>query len=248
MSNTVLELRNIRKSYGEELVLSDISLTIKEHEATVLIGASGSGKSTILRCVNLLVGIDDGSIYLDDQDISDPAIDVDKIRKKMGIVFQSFNLFPHMNVLENITLAPIKVHKISKDVAIENALKLLDDFDLKDKAFEFPDKLSGGQQQRAAIIRAIATNPRVLLLDEITSALDPVLVGEVLSVVRDLKAKGMTMLLATHEMNFATQVADQVCYLDEGSIVEKGPASQVIESPIDSKTKKFLNTVSQKNK
>lgn len=247
MSKTVLSVNNIRKSYEKEIVLQDVSLEVKEHSATVLIGASGSGKSTILRCINLLTGIDDGAIYLDGEEISSPLINVDEARRKMGMVFQSFNLFPHMSVLDNITLAPIKAHRVSKEEARSNALQLLDDFDLKDKANEFPDKLSGGQQQRVAIIRSIATNPRVLLLDEVTSALDPVLVGEVLSVVKKLKSEGMTMVLATHEMNFATQVADEVCFLEKGFIVERGPASKVIEDPSDVRTKEFLHRVRHKN-
>lgn len=247
MSKTVLLVKNIRKSYEKEIVLQDVSLEVKEHSATVLIGASGSGKSTILRCINLLTGIDDGAIYLDGEEISSPLINVDEARRKMGMVFQSFNLFPHMSVLDNITLAPIKAHRVSKEEARSNALQLLDDFDLKDKANEFPDKLSGGQQQRVAIIRSIATNPRVLLLDEVTSALDPVLVGEVLSVVKKLKSEGMTMVLATHEMNFATQVADEVCFLEKGFIVERGPASKVIEDPSDVRTKEFLHRVRHKN-
>lgn len=247
MSKTVLSVKNIRKSYEKEIVLQDVSLEIKEHRATVLIGASGSGKSTILRCINLLTGIDDGAIYLDGEEISSPLINVDEARRKMGMVFQSFNLFPHMSVLDNITLAPIKAHRVSKEEARSNALQLLDDFDLKDKANEFPDKLSGGQQQRVAIIRSIATSPRVLLLDEVTSALDPVLVGEVLSVVKKLKSEGMTMVLATHEMNFATQVADEVCFLEKGFIVERGPASKVIEDPSDVRTKEFLHRVRHKN-
>ncbi len=247
MNNPVLSLQNIRKSYESELVLQDISLDVFEHKATVLIGASGSGKSTILRCINLLVEIDDGAIYLDGEEISNPLININKTRKKMGMVFQSFNLFPHMNVLENITLAPQKVHNKTKAESVEIALNLLTDFDLKDKAYEYPDKLSGGQQQRVAIIRSIATNPRVLLLDEVTSALDPVLVGEVLSIVRDLKSKGMTMVIATHEMNFATQVADEVCYLDQGKIVERGPASKVILDPQNLKTKEFLKNIHDKS-
>jgi len=247
LNNPVLSLQNIRKSYESELVLQDISLDVFEHKATVLIGASGSGKSTILRCINLLVEIDDGAIYLDGEEISNPLININKTRKKMGMVFQSFNLFPHMNVLENITLAPQKVHNKTKAESVEIALNLLTDFDLKDKAYEYPDKLSGGQQQRVAIIRSIATNPRVLLLDEVTSALDPVLVGEVLSIVRDLKSKGMTMVIATHEMNFATQVADEVCYLDQGKIVERGPASKVILDPQNLKTKEFLKNIHDKS-
>jgi polar amino acid transport system ATP-binding protein len=242
MSN-VLELVNVRKSFDNELVLNDLSLTVKEHTATVLIGASGSGKSTLLRCINLLETIDDGQIFLDGQEISDPLISVDEVRRKLGMVFQSFNLFPHKTVLENITLSPIKVHGIAPDQAREQAMVLLKRFDLADKADQYPDRLSGGQQQRVAIIRSLAVNPRVLLLDEITSALDPVLVNEVLSIVRDLKHDGMTMVLATHEMGFATQVADEVCFLESGLILERGSADQVLESPQHAKTKDFLKRV-----
>jgi polar amino acid transport system ATP-binding protein len=242
MSN-VLELVNVRKSFDNELVLNDLSLTVKEHTATVLIGASGSGKSTLLRCINLLETIDDGQIFLDGQEISDPLISVDEVRRKLGMVFQSFNLFPHKTVLENITLSPIKVHGIAPDQAREQAMVLLKRFDLADKADQYPDRLSGGQQQRVAIIRSLAVNPRVLLLDEITSALDPVLVNEVLSIVRDLKHDGMTMVLATHEMGFATQVADEVCFLESGLILERGSAEQVLKSPQNAKTKDFLKRV-----
>lgn len=239
----VLEVRNLRKSFEENLVLNDLSLIVPDHTATVLIGASGSGKSTLLRCINLLDTIDDGSIFLDEKEISDPEIDVDEVRKKLGMVFQSFNLFPHMSVLENITLSPIRVHKVSKTQARDEAMTLLRRFDLADKADQYPDRLSGGQQQRVAIIRSIAVKPRLLLLDEVTSALDPVLVNEVLSIVRDLKADGMAMVLATHEMGFATQVADEVCFLKDGSIVERGPASQVISAPQQDETKDFLRRV-----
>jgi polar amino acid transport system ATP-binding protein len=220
-----------------------VNLTVPEHTATVLIGASGSGKSTLLRCINLLEPIDDGLILLDGQEISDPAINVDVIRRKLGIVFQSFNLFPHMTIRENITLAPIKVQGKSRDEANELADGLLKRFDLLEKADEYPDRLSGGQQQRAAIIRSIAVNPRLLLLDEVTSALDPVLVNEVLSIVRDLKSDGMTMVLATHEMGFATQVADQVCFLESGLILERGTPEQVLKAPSHQKTKEFLKRV-----
>jgi|UniRef100_UPI004049FB6C polar amino acid transport system ATP-binding protein len=242
MSN-VLELVNVRKSFDNELVLNDLSLTVKEHSATVLIGASGSGKSTLLRCINLLETIDDGQIFLDGQEISDPLISVDEVRRKLGMVFQSFNLFPHKTVLENITLSPIKVHGIAPDQARDQAMVLLKRFDLADKADQYPDRLSGGQQQRVAIIRSLAVSPRVLLLDEITSALDPVLVNEVLSIVRDLKHDGMTMVLATHEMGFATQVADEVCFLESGLILERGSAEQVLKSPQNAKTKDFLKRV-----
>jgi polar amino acid transport system ATP-binding protein len=242
MSN-VLELVNVRKSFDDELVLNDLSLTVKEHTATVLIGASGSGKSTLLRCINLLETIDDGQIFLDGQEISDPLISVDEVRRKLGMVFQSFNLFPHKTVLENITLSPIKVHGIAPEQARDEAMVLLKRFDLADKADQYPDRLSGGQQQRVAIIRSLAVNPRVLLLDEITSALDPVLVNEVLSIVRDLKHDGMTMVLATHEMGFATQVADEVCFLESGLILERGSAEKVLKNPQNAKTKDFLQRV-----
>jgi polar amino acid transport system ATP-binding protein len=196
-----------------------------------------------LRCINLLDTIDDGSIYLDGKEISDPEINVDDVRRNLGMVFQSFNLFPHMSVLENITLSPIRVHKVSKLQARDEAMTLLRRFDLADKADQYPDRLSGGQQQRVAIIRSIAVKPRLLLLDEVTSALDPVLVNEVLSIVRDLKADGMAMVLATHEMGFATQVADEVCFLKDGNIIERGPASQVISAPQQDETKDFLRRV-----
>ena len=244
MSN-VLELQNVRKAFGSEVVLNNLSLQVPEHTATVLIGASGSGKSTLLRCINLLETIDDGQIFLDGQEITDPAIKVDEVRRKLGMVFQSFNLFPHKTVLENITLAPIKVQNKSADEAREIATKLLSRFDLADKSDQYPDRLSGGQQQRVAIIRSLAINPRLLLLDEITSALDPVLVNEVLSIVRDLKHDGMTMVLATHEMGFATQVADEVCFLESGNILERGSAEQVLKNPTNQITQDFLKRVHQ---
>jgi polar amino acid transport system ATP-binding protein len=243
--SNVLELVNVRKSFDTELVLNNLSLTVPEHTATVLIGASGSGKSTLLRCINLLETIDDGQIFLDGKEISDPLINVDEIRRNLGMVFQSFNLFPHKTVLENITLSPIKVHGKSKDEANTHALALLNRFDLSDKADQYPDRLSGGQQQRVAIIRSLAVNPRLLLLDEVTSALDPVLVNEVLSSVRDLKIDGMTMVLATHEMGFATQVADEVCFLESGSIIERGTPEQVLKNPVNPKTQEFLKRVHQ---
>jgi polar amino acid transport system ATP-binding protein len=239
----VLEIKNLRKCFDDNLVLDDLSLAVPDHTATVLIGASGSGKSTLLRCINLLDSIDDGSIFLDGREISDPGIDVDEVRRSLGMVFQSFNLFPHMSVLDNITLSPIRVHKISKLQARDEAMTLLRRFDLADKADQFPDRLSGGQQQRVAIIRSIAVKPRLLLLDEITSSLDPVLVNEVLSIVRDLKTEGMAMVFATHEMGFATQVADEVCFLKNGKIVERGPASQVISAPEHPDTQDFLQRV-----
>lgn len=239
----VLEVKNLRKSFDDNLVLNNLSLDVPDHTATVLIGASGSGKSTLLRCINLLDTIDDGSIHLDGNEISDPKVNVDEVRKSLGMVFQSFNLFPHMSVLDNITLSPIRVHKMSKAQARDEAMTLLRRFDLADKADQYPDRLSGGQQQRVAIIRSIAVKPRLLLLDEVTSALDPVLVNEVLSIVRDLKSDGMAMVLATHEMGFATQVADEVCFLKDGNIIERGPASQVISAPQEAETKDFLRRV-----
>ena len=241
----VLAISNIRKSFGSEVVLNNLSLAVPEHTATVLIGASGSGKSTLLRCINLLESIDDGQIFLDGEEISDPLINVDEVRRKLGMVFQSFNLFPHKTVLENITLAPMKVQGKNKDEASVAALALLKRFDLADKADQYPDRLSGGQQQRVAIIRSLALNPRLLLLDEITSALDPVLVNEVLSIVRDLKSDGMTMVLATHEMGFATQVADEVCFLESGNILERGSAQDVLHAPKNPKTQEFLKRVHQ---
>ena len=240
---SVLEIRGLRKSFGSEVVLSNVDLEVPDHTATVLIGASGSGKSTLLRCINLLEDIDDGEIFLDGKEISDPEVNPDEVRRNLGMVFQSFNLFPHMSVLENITLAPIKVQGKSSEQARNEAIELLKRFGLGDKADEYPDRLSGGQQQRAAIIRSIAINPRLLLLDEITSALDPVLVNEVLSIVRDLKSDGMAMILATHEMGFATQVADHVCFLESGIILERGSAEQVINRPSHEKTKDFLKRV-----
>ena len=240
MSQPVLEVKQLRKSYGDDVVLEDISFTVPVHTATVFIGSSGSGKSTLLRCINLLDQIDDGSIVLDGEDITAVGADVDKVRRKLGIVFQYFNLFPHMKVIDNITLAPMKVQGISKEAARESAYKLLDRFGLHDKAENYPDRLSGGQQQRVAIIRSIAVAPRLLLLDEITSALDPVLVNEVLSTVRDLKIEGMTMVLATHEMGFAKQVADEVCFLHHGKILEWGTPEQILEAPKQVETKEFL--------
>lgn len=243
MIKNVLEVSHVRKCFGDEVVLNDLTLDVPEHSATVLIGASGSGKSTLLRCINLLDEIQDGSIFLDGIEITEPSINVDKVRRQLGMVFQSFNLFPHMTVLENIMLAPVKVHGKSTEEARDNAMQLLGRFDLADKADQYPDRLSGGQQQRVAIIRSIAVRPRLLLLDEVTSALDPVLVNEVLAIVRDLKADGMTMILATHEMGFATQVADQVCFLESGRILERGSAEEVIGNPSHEKTIDFLRRV-----
>jgi len=243
MSAPVLRVERLRKSFGDEAVLQDITFTVPEHTATVFIGASGSGKSTLLRCINLLEQIDDGVIYLDGEDISDVSVDPDQVRRKLGMVFQAFNLFPHMTVLENIILAPTKVQGIATELAIEDAFQLLERFGLRDKADQYPDRLSGGQQQRVAIIRSLARHPRLLLLDEVTSALDPVLVNEVLSTVRELKREGMTMVLATHEMGFAKQVANEVCYLHDGKILEWGPPQAILEDPKLPQTREFIRRV-----
>jgi polar amino acid transport system ATP-binding protein len=245
MSNSVLEIAKLRKSFDTEVVLEDISIKVPEHTATVFIGASGSGKSTLLRCINLLEPIDDGVIKLDGKEITDVEIDPDEVRRKIGMVFQAFNLFPHMSVLENIILAPVRVKKMSREEAIDHAENLLKRFGLIDKANQYPDRLSGGQQQRVAIIRSLALNPRLLLLDEITSSLDPVLVNEVLKTVRDLKAEGMTMVLATHEMGFAKQVADEVCFLKDGRILEWGPPDQILNKPQQKETQQFLKQVNE---
>jgi len=245
MSNSVLEISKLRKSFDTEVVLEDISIRVPEHTATVFIGASGSGKSTLLRCVNLLEPIDDGVIKLDGAEITDVEINPDDVRRKIGMVFQAFNLFPHMSVLENIILAPMRVKKMDKAEAIDHAESLLKRFGLIDKANQYPDRLSGGQQQRVAIIRSLALNPRLLLLDEITSSLDPVLVNEVLKSVRDLKAEGMTMVLATHEMGFAKQVADEVCFLKDGRILEWGPPEQILNKPQQKETQQFLKQVNE---
>jgi polar amino acid transport system ATP-binding protein len=241
--SALLSVKNVRKTFGDEIVLADISFEVKDHSATVFIGASGSGKSTLLRCINLLEQIDDGVMSLEGQEITAVDVDPDQVRRRLGMVFQSFNLFPHMSVIKNITLAPIQVHGIPKEVAYEKALALLDRFGLREKADQYPDRLSGGQQQRVAIIRSLACGPRLLLLDEITSALDPVLVNEVLVTVRDLKNDGMTMVIATHEMGFAKQVADQLCYLHQGRILERGTAAEVIDDPKEPETKEFLARV-----
>lgn len=245
MSTSVLEISRLRKSFDSDVVLEDISIKVPEHTATVFIGASGSGKSTLLRCVNLLEPIDDGVIKLDGDDITAVETNPDEVRRKIGMVFQAFNLFPHMSVLENIILAPVRVKNLSREAAIDQAENLLKRFGLLDKANQYPDRLSGGQQQRVAIIRSLALNPRLLLLDEITSSLDPVLVNEVLKTVRDLKAEGMTMVLATHEMGFARQVADEVCFLKDGRILEWGPPEQILNNPQKQQTQEFLKQVNE---
>ena len=239
----LLEIKDLRKSYGTELVLRDVSLTLDEHQVKVLIGASGSGKSTLLRCLNLLEGIDDGQILLAGQDITDIDVDPDLVRAQVGSVFQAFNLFPHLSVLENITLAPRYVHNKSRSDAEAEALDLLARFGLADKANQYPDLLSGGQQQRVAILRAVINRPKVLLLDEVTSALDPILIAEVLALITELKADGMTMMIATHEMGFARQVADEVLFLHQGSICEVGTPSQLLENPSTPECQDFLGAL-----
>jgi len=239
----LLEIKDLRKSYGTELVLRDLSLTLAEHQVKVLIGASGSGKSTLLRCINLLEGIDDGQILLAGQDITDIDVDPDLVRAQVGSVFQAFNLFPHLSVLENITLAPRYVHNKSRSDAEAEALDLLSRFGLADKANQYPDLLSGGQQQRVAILRAVINRPKVLLLDEVTSALDPILIAEVLALITELKADGMTMMIATHEMGFARQVADEVLFLHQGSICEVGTPSQLLENPTTPECQDFLGAL-----
>ena len=243
MSNNALDVINLRKSYGEYLVLQDISVTLAQHEVKVLVGASGSGKSTLLRAINLLEGIDDGQILLDGQDITAVGVNADEVRSQIGSVFQSFNLFPHLNVLQNITLAPRKVHGVSKTEAEAHALELLSRFGLADKAKQYPDLLSGGQQQRVAILRAVITKPKVLLLDEVTSALDPILIAEVLSLISELKSEGMTMMIATHEMGFAKRVADQVLFLHHGQILEAGSPAEILENPRSVELKGFLGAL-----
>lgn len=244
MSSTpLLEVRQVRKSFGIDVVLNDISFNLEEHTVTVLIGASGSGKSTLLRCVNLLEEIEDGQIVLDGQDITAIGVNPDDVRRRIGTVFQHLNLFPHMSVLDNVTLAPRVVHGVDKAEAEHRALELLARFGLATKAKEFPDRLSGGQQQRVAIIRAVATSPRLLLLDEVTSALDPVLVGEVLDLVDELCEDGMTMVVATHEMGFAKRVADTIGFLDGGVLREIGTPQQLLEDPQTPQLQAFLSAL-----
>jgi polar amino acid transport system ATP-binding protein len=238
-----LDVRRVHKSFGERHVLNDISLSIPDHNVVCLIGASGSGKSTLLRCINLLEPIDDGQILLDGVDISEPGLPVDSIRRRIGMVFQSYNLFPHMSVLRNITHAPTKVLRKPPGEASAAAIALLERFNLADKADAYPDQLSGGQQQRVAIVRALAMQPEVLLLDEVTAALDPVLVGEVLNVIRDVRNAGMTMVLATHEMGFAREIADTVCFLQAGRILEQGSPDQIFQNPEQPETQDFLARV-----
>jgi polar amino acid transport system ATP-binding protein len=240
MNVPVVEVRGVTKRFGETEVLRGIDLAVREHEAVALIGASGSGKSTLLRCIDLLEPIDDGDVVLDGEVVTDPAVDPVRARRRLGMVFQSFNLFPHLTAIENVALAPMRTQKVARDEARARAADLLARFGLAGREQERPDRLSGGQQQRVAIARALATQPRALLLDEITSALDPELVGEVLEVVRDLKTQGTTMLLATHEMGFARDVADEVCFLHEGRILERGAPAAVLEEPERPETQRFL--------
>jgi polar amino acid transport system ATP-binding protein len=240
---SLLTLEGVWKAYHEQPVLRGIDLDVEAHEVVCLIGASGSGKSTLLRCVNLLETVDDGAIHLDGAEITAVDADPDAIRRQIGIVFQSYNLFPHMTVLDNITLAPTRVHRVPRRQAVEQARDLLGRFGLADKAAEYPDRLSGGQQQRVAIIRALACRPKVMLLDEITSALDPELVTEVMEIVRELKASGMTMLMATHEMGFAREIADTVCFLDGGVLLERGTPEQIFSAPAEQRTRDFLSRV-----
>jgi len=242
-SKTALRVEGLHKSFDDLEVLRGIDLTVSEHEVVCLIGASGSGKSTLLRCVNLIEPIDEGRIWIEGTEITARNVPVDKIRRRIGIVFQAFNLFPHMSVIRNVTLAPRKVLKLSAAEADARAMELLTRFGLADKRNEFPDRLSGGQQQRAAIVRALAMKPDLLLLDEITSALDPELVAEVLDVIRELAAEGMTMVIATHEMGFARDVADRVCFLDAGRILEEGPPAQILSAPREERTQRFLQRV-----
>ncbi|MEU2203473.1 amino acid ABC transporter ATP-binding protein [Microbacterium oleivorans] len=238
--SAVLRATGIHKSFGDREVLKGVDVSLAAHEVVALIGASGSGKSTLLRCLGLLEPIDDGQIFLGDEDISDPRVDGNRVRARLGAVFQSFNLFPHLSVLDNVTLASRVVHRVPRREAETRARELLARVGLADKAKDHPDRLSGGQQQRVAIARAIATDPDVLLLDEITSALDPELVGEVLELVRDLASEGATILMATHEMAFARDVADHVVFLDAGTIVEQGPPSEVLRHPREERTRAFL--------
>ena len=236
-------LERVVKSFGKLEVLSGIDLDVAEHEVVCLIGASGSGKSTLLRCVNLLEPVDAGRILIHGDDITAPGVDQNRLRRRIGIVFQAFNLFPHMNVLENVTLAPRKALRMGTKDANERGIELLERFGLADKRDEFPDRLSGGQQQRAAIVRALAMEPDIMLLDEVTSALDPELVGEVLGVIRDLATGGMTMLVATHEMGFAREAADRVLMMDDGRIIEEGTPEHFFTAPREERTKQFLSKI-----
>jgi polar amino acid transport system ATP-binding protein len=243
MTETLLRYRGVYKAFDQHLVLRNINLEVAEHEVVCLIGASGCGKSTLLRCTNLLEEINQGSIYLNDLDITARGVRADEIRRRIGLVFQSYNLFPHMTVLQNITLGPRKVLGLTKAESEAGAESLLDRFGLRDKIREYPDRLSGGQQQRVAVVRALAMRPELLLLDEITSALDPEMVGEVLDIIVELKALGMTMILATHQMAFAQRIADLVVFLDGGVVLEQGPPAEFFHNPREERTRQFLERV-----
>jgi polar amino acid transport system ATP-binding protein len=242
-NGSFVALHGVTKRFGELEVLHGIDLDVGIHQVVCLIGASGSGKSTLLRCINLLEQVDEGTIDVDGQRITGTKIDVNALRQKIGIVFQAYNLFPHMTVLQNVTLAPVRTGRVSKSEGQARARELLALIGLEDKADEYPDRLSGGQQQRVAIVRALAMNPSLMLLDEITSALDPQLVGEVLGLVRDLAKEGMTMIIATHEMAFAREIADKVCFLDAGVILEEGAPDDIFSSPREARTREFLRRV-----
>jgi polar amino acid transport system ATP-binding protein len=239
----VLRTENLRKAYGDKVVLRDIDLVVEPHDVVCLIGSSGSGKSTLLRCLDLLEDIDDGAIFFEGRDISDPRVDARAVRRRIGVVFQSYNLFPHLSVLDNLTLAPRKVHGLDRATAESRARELLAGFGLADKVDEHPDRLSGGQQQRVAMARAMATDPALLLLDEVTAALDPELTGEVLEIMRRLALAGTTMVLATHEMTFARDVATKVCFLHDGAILEQGSPAEILENPGEERTRQFLRRV-----
>lgn len=241
----LFEIKNLRKTFGDNLVLDDVSIDFPAQSATVIIGASGSGKSTLMRCMNLLEELNDGQINLAGIDISAYGTDIDAVRGQIGSVFQAFNLFPHLTVVDNITLAPRLVHGLKKEIAEKNARELLQRFGLADKADAFPNLLSGGQQQRVAIIRAVATNPKILLLDEVTSALDPVLIAEVLTLISELKGEGMTMVIATHEMGFAKKIADKVVFLHQGRVHESGKPDEIFNNPQTQELKDFLSALHQ---
>jgi polar amino acid transport system ATP-binding protein len=242
-AQVALRIEGLYKSFGDLEVLRGIDLEVAEHEVVALIGASGSGKSTLLRCINLIEPIDAGRILIEGEEITAKGVRIDRIRRRIGIVYQAYNLFPHMTVLDNVTLAPRKVLRLPAAEAERAAIELLTRFGLADKARDYPDRLSGGQQQRVAIVRALAMSPDLLLLDEVTSALDPELVAEVLSVIRELAEGGMTMVLATHEMGFARDIANRVCFLDEGRILEQGPPDRMFSEPAEARTRQFLNRI-----